>query len=105
MICPMSMMLAVGVPEQDRPDLARLSDALGQLVFDPVDLRPFDGQTVVQLVVSLGGGAALRVLEVWLRERAEVRKNFRVTVDGMEIVGADAETVERVLRALRQDEQ
>jgi hypothetical protein len=102
----MPMMLAVGVPEQDRPDLARLSDSLAQPTFDPVELRPFDGQTVVQLVVSLGGGgAALRVLEVWLRERAEVRKNFRVTVDGMEIVGADAETVERVLRALRQSEE
>ena len=101
----MPTMLAVGVPADDRPDLAELSATLGQPAFEPVELRPFDGQTMVQLVVSLGGGgAAMRVLEVWLRERAEVRKNFRVTVDGMEIVGADVETVERVIRALRQGE-
>ncbi|HVX69712.1 MAG TPA: hypothetical protein VHA79_08490 [Mycobacteriales bacterium] len=95
--------IAVGVPAEDRSDLEDLSVALGLPSFDPVEVRPFDGQTAVQLVVALGGGGgALRVVEVWLRERASVKKNFRVTVDGMEIVGADVEAVERVIAALGQ---
>jgi hypothetical protein len=97
-------MLVVSVPADDCPDLAELSAALGQPAFDPVELRPFDGQTLVQLVVSLGGGgAAIRVLEVWLRERAKIRKNSWVrTEDGIVISGADVKGIERILKAARQ---
>lgn len=98
--------LIVGLPADETPDLAELSAALGQPTFDPVEVRPFDGQTLVELVVTLGGGgAALRALEVWLRERAATRRVLRVTIDGKEFVGYDAKTVERILKALREHDQ
>lgn len=98
--------MLVGVDVEDRQDLAELSALLGQTEFEPVEVRPFDGQAAVQLLVSfVGGGATLRVLEVWLRGRADVRKNFRVTIEGKEFVGTDVETVERILRLLHELEQ
>jgi hypothetical protein len=102
MLGPMPSIVVVSVPEGDAEDLNALQ---ASFIGSPhlVEAHPFDGEALAQMVGALGTGG-LGALTVWLRARAEQRKHFRVSFDGLEITGYGSEEAERIIRMLKERE-
>lgn len=94
----MEITIAVRVPEDDVEALRVLRMELGS-EDEIVTAHPFDGETVVQLLVVLVG-ASYPYFRSWLKSRATSRKSYTVVHDGTELTGYTAGEVESILNRL-----
>lgn len=94
----MSDVIVVQVPASERDELERLGQQVDE--DDIQELHPFDGETVVQLVMGLST-ASLPFLRAWMRERIEARKGFEIIHDGTALRGYTAREADHVLARLQ----
>jgi shikimate kinase len=97
----MSPTMSLQVPVDEVESLEELLRTL-QAPSETSRLHPFDGETVVQAVVTLSG-AAIPILRIWLRARVEARKSYRLVYDGTEYEGYDVKEIERLVQVLKAD--
>lgn len=97
----MSFSVAVRVPASDLNDLREMIAAQGDTHGEIQTARPFDGETVVQVVVLLTG-AGYPVFRTWLKSRTDSRKTYSIIHNGTELRGYTPKEAERVINALDQ---
>ena len=96
----MDLSLVVQVPVADQEDLRQLveSSASGERV---IESRPFDGETVVQVLLVLSP-AIYPFFRTWITSRSERAKNTYVSIDGMRFKGFTAREVTRITGEIEQ---
>jgi hypothetical protein len=90
----MAVTIIVQVPPTDLADLSELDETA-----PTAEARPFDGESMVQILYLLGPGT-LTTLIAWIRARAASRKHFRIVVDGIEMNGYSAREAEQIISEL-----
>lgn len=94
----MEIPIAIRVPEEDIEELRKLQKGVGS-TDEIVVAHPFDGETVVQLVILLSS-AGYPFFRSWLTYRATARKSYSVVHNGTELTGYTASEVETILKRL-----
>jgi hypothetical protein len=87
----MERTIIVQVPPTDSADLAELGGTASA-----AEARPFDGESMVQILYVLGPGT-LTTLIAWIQARASSRKHFRIVIDGIEMNGYSAREATRIV--------
>jgi hypothetical protein len=91
----MSVTIAVLVPTSDQAELAELPTEFN--ASPVVDSRPFDGEAVVQALVTIST-ATYPFFRTWIRSRIEKAKHTSVAIDGITLKGYTSTEVENILR-------
>ena len=101
--CTMGATVAIQVPPADAEDLRSL---LADLVSDAplIESRPFDGESVSQVVVVLSTFGT-SVFKAWLRARVDLAKNTSVSIDGMQFNGVNPGQIEQIMQAIDQHDE
>ena len=99
----MTERVIVRLPAGDAQDLNDLVQGLGSDE-DVEMVHPFDGATVVQVLVVLSA-TTLPFFRTWVKARLEARKGFVILRDGQELRGYTADEVEQIMRILDPDSQ
>lgn len=81
----MDISIALRVPEADKLELEELIGELGGDSGEIQISKPFDGETVAQVLLTLG--ATYPYFKSWLVFRGESRKAFSIVHNGTEMKG------------------
>lgn len=96
---PMTLPIAIRVPQADRADLEALLLSQGEDVESIAVSRPFDGESVVQAVVILSG-VSYPFFRTWLNSRTASRKTFSIVRNGTEISGYTSAEAAKIIKEL-----
>ncbi|QIS20957.1 hypothetical protein [Nocardia terpenica] len=95
----MTLTLAVAVPADDpssEEDLRELNSGIATEQI-ATDVRPFDGETMIQTVIGLST-VTYPYFRTWVLSRLEHRKVFKIVINGIEMSGYSDAEVQRILR-------
>ena len=100
MIALVSEHFIIGVPSEDRAELAALVAEIGE-PDDLVEHRYFDASLFVDALIHAGmSAAAWDVVRTWIKSRAEVKKATRISVGGIEMTALSPRDAKKMLKNL-----